>query len=173
MNRSLLKFTFAFPLMFVIGFAGCGGSDDVAIEPEYEDEIVEDEPSLLSGDINLPMQTTNAGDVESVAEMLGLKVKKNSTTPEFDAPYPQRQDPFARPIETSVRAPSEEQRRIELRGFLSLESTAKVLLSINDELVSLEVGESSQGVEVLEIDSPNVLLQQGKIRWNESLYDGL
>lgn len=172
MNRSRMKFFFALLFLSLCGFAGCGGSD-VAIEPVYDDEFEDEEPTLVSGDIELPVQATKASDVESVAEMLGLKVKKNGTTPEFNAPYPQRQDPFARPIELNVRAPTEEQRRIELRGFLTLDTKAKVLLSINDELVSLEVGESSQGIEVLEIDSPNVLLQQGKLRWNESLYDGL
>jgi hypothetical protein len=55
-----------------------------------------------------------------------------------------------------------------LLGFIRLDRQQAVL-SINGQITQIAEGGAQDGVEVISIQPPNVVLQRGRQRWQDSL----
>lgn len=95
------------------------------------------------------------------------------TAPEFQPPYPHRTNPFQQPnVEQVARSGMLESSGglIELKGFIDV-GKPRVLLAMDDRLEPLAEGDEWHGVKVIKINHHQVILQRGRIRWTESLFD--
>ena len=91
--------------------------------------------------------------------------------PPFSPPFPNRSDPFKRPnFNQMVKTNSASQEDIKLRGFINVNGM-QALLAINGRVQLVQEGERRQGVQVIKISPPNVILQKGRVRWTQRLFD--
>ncbi len=92
----------------------------------------------------------------------------------FDPSFPDRVDPFTFP--TSEQVPDNENTSrttiaaVEILGFAKV-GEQHVLLRSGEKSRSLTVGESIDGVRVIEINPPSVRLQMGTLVWNATMFD--
>lgn len=112
-------------------------------------------------------------DTSSPAETATPAEVQRAAPPEFTPPYPHRNNPFQQPnVEQVARSGMMESNGgfIELKGFIDV-GKPRVLLAMDDRLQPLYEGDEWHGVKVIQIDEPQVILQRGRIRWTESLFD--
>jgi hypothetical protein len=88
---------------------------------------------------------------------------------DYQAPFPDRVDLFVPPKRLGrARVEGETGDAVDLLGFVRLERQQAVL-SINGQITQIAEGASQDGVEVISIQPPNVVLQRGRQRWQDSL----
>lgn len=85
---------------------------------------------------------------------------------DYQPPFPDRVDLFVAPKrEGGAHAHGES---VKLLGFVEVDQP-QALLSINGETTPVAAGEMENGVEVISIQPPTVLLQRGRQRWQATL----
>jgi hypothetical protein len=91
-------------------------------------------------------------------------------SPDFEPPYPDRENLFLAPKRSSTHAksPGSTEQTVELLGFANVERQ-KVILSINGVVVPISEGEQQSGIEVISIQPPAVVLQRDRERWQATL----
>lgn len=93
---------------------------------------------------------------------------------DFDAPYPERVDPFSFP----EGAPVDDQEgttittvaQVEVLGFANVDEP-RVFLRTKEITRSLGVGDVTDGVEVIAIKAPAVELRMGSLVWTATMFD--
>jgi hypothetical protein len=87
----------------------------------------------------------------------------------YEAPFPDRVDLFVPPKrQGGVRVEGDAGDAVDLLGFIRLDHQQAVL-SINGQVTHIAEGASQDGVEVISIHPPSVVLQRGRQRWQDSL----
>ena len=89
----------------------------------------------------------------------------------FEPPFPDRTNPFQAPKRqgrASLKAKGQNESAIELLGFVNVNGP-RVALSIDGLVETASEGEKLQGIEVISIKPPAVLLQRGRQRWQATL----
>ncbi|MBX7168055.1 MAG: hypothetical protein K1X74_17095 [Pirellulales bacterium] len=91
--------------------------------------------------------------------------------PEFQPPYPERDDYFKRPEIAKVARTDSAARdsAVELKGFVDVEGL-KALVTIDGLLTTVAQGEQHSGIEIIEVAPPKVIFQRGRVRWTEALF---
>jgi len=103
-----------------------------------------------------------------------LHEAEQQAEPAFQPPYPHRTNPFQQPnVEQLVRSGLRESTGgvLQLKGFSNNNGQPRVLLAMDEQLAPLAEGEEWFGVRIIEIAPPQVILQRGRIRWTESLFE--
>ena len=84
-------------------------------------------------------------------------------------PFPDRVDLFTAPKrEGGARSHGDSEESVELLGFVEVDQPQAVL-SINGQVTPIAAGGVQDGVEVISIQPPMVLLQRGRQRWQATL----
>ncbi len=112
-------------------------------------------------------------DEESSLKEVALREEEQQSEPAYESPYPHRANPFQQPnVEQIARSGLLESTGgvLKLKGFTN-NGQARVLLAMDDRLAPLAEGEEWNGVKIIEISPPRVILQRGRIRWTESLFE--
>lgn len=86
---------------------------------------------------------------------------------EYQPPFPDRVDLFVAP-KREGGAHAEAGESVELLGFVEVDQPQAVL-SINGLATPIAAGEIENGIEVISIQQPTVLLQRGRQRWQATL----
>jgi len=90
----------------------------------------------------------------------------------FKPPYPDRTNPFKLPnVARSVRRKMRDGASVALKGFVSVDGV-QAILEVNGELGAYREGDQTDGVLVVQISPPNVILQRGRTRWTATLFEG-
>jgi hypothetical protein len=88
---------------------------------------------------------------------------------DYQAPFPNRIDLFVAPKrQGTVRTEGGSSDAVDLVGFVRLDRQQAVL-SINGQVTRIAEGGEHEGIEVISIQPPNVVLQRGRQRWQDSL----
>ena len=128
--------------------AGCGVSTPTAAEPPA-DLPVAAKPALVKPQVP---------DAEPTAA--------------FQPPFPSRTDPFARPkIDAAARQTAVAGADVKLKGFVDSDNLTRALVSIDGHPAMLSAGEEKNGIRVLEISPPEVILERGRQRWTARLFE--
>lgn len=89
----------------------------------------------------------------------------------FQPPYPDRDDPFAfadQPVVEVLLDTAATQ--VKILGFMNV-GAKQAMLSINGKTQIVKVGDVVAGIEILQIDSPNVRLRNLYRTWTIGLFD--
>jgi hypothetical protein len=87
----------------------------------------------------------------------------------YSPPFPDRIDLFVAPKrQGGAAAPGSADSTVELMGFVRVDRMRAVLL-INGQVTSMAEGDAQDGIEVVSIQPPNVVLQRGRQRWQATL----
>jgi hypothetical protein len=87
----------------------------------------------------------------------------------YTPPFPDRVDLFVPPKrQGSSQSHDSSERAVELMGFVRVDRP-RAILSINGQVSPLAEGESVDGIEVISVQPPSVLLQRGRQRWQATI----
>jgi hypothetical protein len=87
----------------------------------------------------------------------------------YSPPFPDRVDLFVAPKrQGGGRSQDSSERAVELMGFIRVDR-ARAILSINGQVSPIAEGESVDGIEVISVQPPSVLLQRGRQRWQATI----
>ena len=162
-------------IAFVALFAaGCSQETSTPLAQPISAQVA---PNEFDGDPKVP-GTTEPRPVAKVDNNLAsqkeaLPEKKEPIEAAFEPPYPHRANPFQQPnVEQIARSGLLESTGgvIQLKGFTN-NGQSRVLLAMDDHLAPLAEGDEWFGVKIIEISPPRVILQRGRIRWTESLFE--
>jgi len=173
-----------FCLTTSVALAGCSTSADAALE-----QPVVKRASIAKGAAMKTVPVRKSPAVDSADPMRRNKqqadrLAKNFSPPEnsdqrgaalkqadYQPPFPNRIDLFAAPKRQGNRrviADGELKEMVELIGFVNVRGP-RVVLSINGLETPFAEGESRDGIKVISIHPPGVVLQQGRQRWQATL----
>jgi len=133
--------------------------------------------SDLATDLDAPTSATAAKSFETKAgskETIPTDAEKQSALEKEDQPYqppfPLRVDLFAPPRggEGVVRRDDHAGESVVLHGFVDVEEL-RAVLKIDGRISPLAEGAESEGVQVISIQPPTVVLQRGRSRWTATL----
>jgi len=90
----------------------------------------------------------------------------------FQPPFPQREELFVPPDQSTLAksASESEEPDLKLKGFVNFQGL-RVMLEMRGKIATLREGEERNGVKVVSIAPPRVVLQSEGRRWTESLLD--
>lgn len=151
--------------LLALGVAlGCGSEAPPLPVPQSTDA---DEPHAAPVE-NRPATLTEAppAEVDPEAPAADSPVAAEATTA-YKPPYPDRIDLFAAP-ERKGDSSKDQDETVELVGFAKRDET-KALLSFNGEVSPVGEGGERNGVQVISIQPPKVVLQRGRQRWQASI----
>lgn len=102
------------------------------------------------------VELTNDGPAERIAE--------------YEPPFPDRAELFVAPKRQGSQVKHEGgfEESVELLGFATV-NEPRVVLSIAGQVASIPAGGTVYGIEVISIETPKVVLQRGRQRWQASL----
>jgi hypothetical protein len=110
-----------------------------------------------------------SGDETSIASAAEDREEAKPVVAGYEAPFPDRVDLFVPPKrQGGVRVEGDTGDSVDLVGFIRLDHQQAVL-SINGQVIHIAEGASQEGVEVISIHPPSVVLQRGRQRWQDSL----
>lgn len=109
-------------------------------------------------------QLTEAPDPALTEPEASVPVEETAA---YKPPYPDRVDLFAAP-ERKGNASKNQDESVSLVGFAKRDET-KALLSFNGQVSPVAEGAERNGVQVISIQPPNVVLQRGRQRWQASI----
>ena len=126
-----------------------------------------------------PIETTDTTTPTPPEAKQKPKVKAKSTppktetvqAPEYQPPFPERENPFLAPKRNSAVAngPADRaQETVMLLGFANVNGP-RVILSINGSVYPVAEGGKEMGIEVISIKPPAVVLQRDRERWQATL----
>jgi hypothetical protein len=95
---------------------------------------------------------------------------KEAATEPYTPPFPDRVDLFVAPKRQGGGGQSHDssERAVELMGFIRVDRS-RAILSINGQVSSIAEGETVDGIEVISVQPPSVLLQRGRQRWQATI----
>jgi hypothetical protein len=128
-------------------------------------EAQEDPTAITSGELEV---TPTAG--EGPPEAGPTEAPAESPTEAYTPPFPDRVDLFVAPKRQGGGSGSTEagERAVELMGFIRVDEP-RAILSINGQVSSIARGESIDGIEVISVQPPSVLLRRGRQRWQATI----
>ena len=88
----------------------------------------------------------------------------------YSPPFPDRVDLFVAPKRQGGvgRSQDSSERAVELMGFVRVD-VPRAILSINGQVSPIAEGETVDGIEVISVQPPSVLLQRGRQRWQATI----
>lgn len=122
----------------------------------------------ISGSQDASTATKEKSSQEKAAKE---KSKIDQVASSYEAPYPNRNNPFQPPMNAPrVRTGNERDQNssVTLVGFANV-GEPKVVLAIDGVVSPMSNGEEIAGVQVISIAPPNAVLQRGRNRWTASL----
>ncbi len=165
--------SFAVVLALSLTMLGCSESRDGDASPEAK--VVTAMPSIAEASEVVALTTTSAppapvnGDESLIASATEDREEAKPVVAEYEAPFPDRVDLFVPPKrQGGVRVEGDAGDSVDLLGFIRLDRQQAVL-SINGQVTHIAEGATQDGVEVISIQPPNVILQRGRQRWQDSL----
>lgn len=160
-----------------LGFALCSavglyllGAEDVVRQANVQDSAGESlneasKPQTAKSEAN------NSQAEEADPPQFVTETQEETTKVAFEPPFPDRTNPFQAPKRqgrASLKSKGQGESAVELLGFVNV-SGPKVALSIDGLVTTAGEGETQQGIEVISIKPPAVLLQRGRQRWQATL----
>lgn len=146
------------------------GTEDVSVpEPELTSTMVPAQESDAQQKEDLALVDKQAD--QEAADEESTKILQESAQVAFEPPFPDRINPFQAPKRqgrASVKAKGQNESAIELLGFVNVNGP-QVALSIDGLVETASEGQKLQGIEVISIKPPAVLLQRGRQRWQATL----
>ncbi|WP_442508767.1 hypothetical protein SH528x_000299 [Novipirellula sp. SH528] len=141
-------------IAFVLTLGGC------SVEPEQIEQW--SESLRKSGGFTAP------SEIKQTPQSLVSEVR-------FRPKYEERVDPFHFPNDQPTTVVKRDSRaskatQLEVLGFAQLD-VPKVILRTKDSTVTLAVGQSHYGLEVIEIQPPAVKLKSGNLVWTATMFD--
>lgn len=169
MNRQTL--TLAAALSCGIGLYLIGGESEppVAI-PATRTELAQPATSE-SPESSSPTDNPSAESETIEQESNDAQLEKGALKIAFEAPFPDRVNLFHAPKRQgkgATKASGQSESAVELLGFVNVDGQ-RVVLSIDGMVSPIAEGEKQDGIEVISIQPPTVVLQRGRQRWQTSL----
>lgn len=137
------------------------------VTPAAEEQNSHDLSEMTDTHKSVEQEVQPAVDTESVNE-----AKIDEAEPlAYEPPFPDRENPFLTPrrgpnaIQGGVGSSFD---KVQLLGFANVRGQ-KAILSINGMVVPIGEGGLEDGIEVISIQPPAVVLQRNKQRWQASL----
>jgi hypothetical protein len=115
-------------------------------------------------------EVTPTAAVPGPADSLPTDAAKEAATEPYTPPFPDRVDLFVAPKRQGGGGQSHDssERAVELMGFIRVDRS-RAILSINGQVSSIAEGETVDGIEVISVQPPSVLLQRGRQRWQATI----
>jgi hypothetical protein len=128
------------------------------------------EASAVAADATATASATSPeGNATAIGSAAESREEAKPSVAEYQAPFPDRVDLFVPPKrQGGVRVDGDVGDAVDLVGFIRLDRQQAVL-SINGQVTRIAEGASQDGVEVISIHPPSVVLQRGRQRWQDSL----
>lgn len=154
----------------------CGCADSEISPPAASEQGVQAATAAVG---TVPNQTIPSGaEVEvtptaltaGVADAGPTDATKEAATEPYTPPFPDRVDLFVAPKRQGGGGQSHDsgERAVELMGFIRVDRS-RAILSINGQVSSIAEGETVDGIEVISVQPPSVLLQRGRQRWQATI----
>jgi len=122
-----------------------------------------------------PAETkADSSDESPTAEQLAeapVVVEEEPVANQYELPFPDRINLFEAPKRQGkgiVKLDGQIETAIELLGFVNVDQQ-QVVLSVDGLVAALAEGSIQDGIEVISIQPPSVVLKRGKQRWQASL----
>ena len=121
------------------------------------------------------LSATVTPDVFEKSASLGQNEEESVTTTDqdvvFQPPFPDRETLFQPPRNAQVaRADDSGDLDIKLRGFVRVNGV-RAVLEIDGKVGAYIEGDLNHGVKIVQIAPPKVILQRGRSRWTETLFN--
>ena len=162
----------------LIAMIGCNESQDSdATRADLSKPAIVEEREVLAvtvatapaTPVDVESSQTASGDASPQAPAVEGSEEGKPMVADYQAPFPDRVDLFVPPKRQGrARVEGEAGDAVDLLGFVRLDRQQAVL-SINGQITQIAEGASQDGVEVISIQPPNVVLQRGRQRWQDSL----
>jgi hypothetical protein len=149
----------------------CGCADGETSPPTASEQVVQAATAAIGTE---PNQTIPPGaDVEVTPTALTAgpaDAAKEAAAEPYTPPFPDRVDLFVPPKRQGGGGQSHDssERAVELMGFIRVDRP-RAILSINGQVSSIAEGETVDGIEVISVQPPSVLLQRGRQRWQATI----
>jgi hypothetical protein len=154
----------------------CGCTDSEIALPSASEQVVQATTAAVG---TVPNPTIPPGaDVEvsptapmaEPADAGPTDAAKEAATEPYTPPFPNRVDLFVAPKRQGGGGQSHDssERAVELMGFIRVDRS-RAILSINGQVSSIAEGETVDGIEVISVQPPSVLLQRGRQRWQATI----
>lgn len=171
------KIKVARPMTLFLLFLGslCGGCSRLAPDKRVETTVARFERLARQSDDSPESAPPESADSEDSAtnDAVPDTAPDVQKTTDFQPPYPNRRDPFRQPdvrkLASDDREAVEDTAGVALKGFLNVNGL-RALMAIDGRVLALAPGEQLEGIRVIEIAPPQIILQRGRLRWSESLY---
>ena len=136
--------------------------------PSIETETIAQTTAMANSEVNdAPLAV--AAPIEE-PQAAGQETEQGSQEFVFNPPFPDRTKLFQAPKRqggSRVNSHDPSESSVELLGFVNVNGP-RVALSINGLVTTVAEGDTQQGVEVISIQPPAVVLQRGRQRWQAS-----
>jgi len=160
-------------ILWIALLAGCNETNSqLALKEVPQQEQQSDNQDSASK--VLPVHMNEDGEDQSIAHQSHRtnlqETNDKLDAVEFEPPFPDRTNLFESPKRSSDLANSQPGLRdpIDLLGFVNVDRQRAVLL-INGTVISMFEGGEQNGIEVISIQPPMVVLQRGRERWQATL----
>lgn len=162
---------FASALCILGGASGCADREVIAPATSEGPDPVNapvdvsiDSPPPPGAEVQItPTSALSNETVPATAETAPQEV-----TESYTPPFPNRVDLFVAPKRQGGVAHDSTERAVELMGFVRVDKP-RAILSINGQVSPVSEGESVDGIEVISVTPPSVLLQRGRQRWQATI----
>jgi hypothetical protein len=165
---------FASALSVFCGVCGCADNE---ISPPAASEQGVQAPTAAAGTVpnqNGPpraeVEVTPTAAMAGPADSVPTEAAEEAATESYTPPFPDRVDLFVAPKRQGGGGQSHDssERAVELMGFIRVDRS-RAILSINGQVSSIAEGETVDGIEVISVQPPSVLLQRGRQRWQATI----
>jgi hypothetical protein len=154
----------------------CGCADGETSPPAAGEQVVQAATAAAGtapnqnvppgAEVEVTPTTVMAGPADSVP----TEAAKEAATEPYTPPFPDRVDLFVAPKRQGGGGQSHDssERAVELMGFIRVDRS-RAILSINGQVSSIAEGETVEGIEVISVQPPSVLLKRGRQRWQATI----
>jgi hypothetical protein len=120
--------------------------------------------------LDAEVEVTPTAAIAGPADSAPIDAAKEAATEPYTPPFPDRVDLFVAPKRQGGGGQSHDssERAVELMGFIRVDRS-RAILSINGQVSSIAEGETVDGIEVISVQPPSVLLQRGRQRWQATI----
>ena len=162
--------------LIILAHTGCSGhAVGEGVAAAGEGRLGTQSPPLAQRTVLAPAE--NAVDAQTSRDQDGqrpdaVEETTEETQPQYEWPYPDREDIFLPPAQKPVNAAVDrrDDHGVALVGFADVDRQ-QVLLRVDGIVAPLAVGDSRGELQVVAIDPPEVTLKRGDRRWTERLFD--
>lgn len=160
-------------LWVAIGCAGCSGRAPAPSGPGTTIATAAPSTAVRSTSLDSSPAPAAAPPASvSAAASAPVAAETPSDAP-YKPPFPEREDPFLRPDMTKVASAKAttgtETFDVRLKGFINVDGM-QALLVLDGKLIQVAEGDVREGIQVIQVAPPQVVLQRGRTRWTETLY---